>query len=100
MKKGLAVVVIALLLGATVFEDMHRRITKNLIGYGSADADPVILPSSEHEQIRMRAMALHSYALEKKFNTNTFFVIDMAIASGKNRFFVYENPRRKSYIRP
>lgn len=65
MKKGLAVVVIALLLGATVFEDMHRRITKNLIGYGSTDADPAILPSSEHEQIRMRAMALHSYALEK-----------------------------------
>lgn len=74
MQKVLTVIVIALLLGATAFEDMHRRITKNLMGYGSADADPAILSSSEHKQIRMRAMALHSYALEIKFNTNTFLL--------------------------
>jgi hypothetical protein len=41
-------------------------------------------------RLHTHATSLIAYAKQHKYNTNTCFLIDMSIESGKNRFFVYD----------
>jgi len=43
-----------------------------------------------YTRLKMKADSLHSFASKNKFNTSTFFLIDMTIESGRNRFFVFD----------
>ena len=47
---------------------------------------------SSHESSRLQAKAilLKQFTLDHRFNTSVCFLADMNIASGKNRFFVYD----------
>ena len=43
-----------------------------------------------YTHLRMKADSLKLFASKNKFNTSIFFLIDMNIESGRNRFFVFD----------
>jgi len=46
--------------------------------------------SDEFSRLQAKAILLKQFALAHRFNASVCFLIDMNIASGKNRFFVYD----------
>src|SRR5262245_34694603 len=50
----------------------------------------LIRSSPELNRLQEKAGLLRQFALAHRFNTSVCFLVDMKIASGKNRFFVYD----------
>ena len=48
------------------------------------------LPDKLRLKLESRASQAKQYTAKNNYNTNTCFLIDMSIASGKDRFFVYD----------
>lgn len=46
--------------------------------------------SQTYLMLREKAVEANSFLIDKKFNGDVCFLIDMSIGSGKNRFFVYD----------
>ena len=47
------------------------------------------LSSQEFDKLKSKAIVLENYAVAHGYNRDLFFLVDMSISSGKNRFFVY-----------
>ncbi|HLX92520.1 MAG TPA: murein L,D-transpeptidase catalytic domain family protein [Puia sp.] len=58
------------------------------VGTHKYRSDPPDL--SERARLREKVFALRAFGNRKKFNQRLFFLIDMKLPSGRNRFFVYD----------
>lgn len=54
--------------------------------------------SAASENVQQHAVTASAYAVKNGFNNAVFFLVDMRIASGKPRFFVYNNQEKKTIL--
>jgi hypothetical protein len=95
MKRILLITVMAVLVFTAVsatwyVSKLHHH---TLLSYTAVTA-PVIDNASE-EKISSMAGAAKQYAARNRFNTQYCFLVDMSIASGRQRFFVYDTKNNK-----
>jgi hypothetical protein len=86
--KKLLIIAVSLLLGflmASAAWYYSKLRTKNAHRTEAASVNSTLL-----RRLNLHAQELASYANDNGYNTNTCFLIDMNIQSGKNRFFVYD----------
>jgi hypothetical protein len=48
------------------------------------------LKNSSFEKIKLKAAEAKTFADQNNYNESTFFLVDMSLPSGQNRFFVYD----------
>lgn len=66
---------------------MSKLKPSGKVAAGNTKAD---LPDKLLLKLESRAAQARKYAAKNEYNTTTCFLIDMSIASGKERFFVYD----------
>lgn len=69
----------------------HTNTRKKTIALHAPQKE-VILPVSNNtiEKLEQKATAARLFVKQKGYNENTCFLIDMSLASGQNRFFIYD----------
>ncbi|MBS1565601.1 MAG: murein L,D-transpeptidase catalytic domain family protein [Bacteroidetes bacterium] len=80
---------------AWYYSKLHKasaKNTSNSVKNASPDKATV-------NKLLLHASAASEYAAKNHFNTETCFFVDMAVESGKSRFFVYDLARNKILIK-
>lgn len=69
----------------------HPANGKKVVAKGSAPpAQKYLRPAASMEKMEQKAAEAKSFIAKKNYNPDICFLIDMAPASGQNRFFVYD----------
>lgn len=91
MKRLILIAVITLLIFTAGSAAWHTvRLKHNGKAVAHILVQPVIADAALKEKIRRMADAAVQYTSLHQFNTQYFFLVDMSIESGRQRFFVYD----------
>ncbi|RQO30919.1 hypothetical protein DBR32_09415 [Taibaiella sp. KBW10] len=95
MKKVMLIIVGFLLAGLLIFIAFNYRSTANYLFRNKAINSQKPVDPSELPRIMAKAKQLVAYARKNGYDTTVVFVLNMRIASGKDRFFIYDAIHQK-----
>lgn len=58
--------------------------------YSTTRTAPHVLATHSPKKLQQKAAEARTFVQQKKYNDNICFLIDMTLASGQNRFFIYD----------